>query len=396
MVYLSQLLGKTLYFQKKPFGKIIDMAVFTNRPQPPISKIEIIHNKKKLTISPHAIKIIGSHLELTTSHIPLLPYDHKDFYLAEDLLDKQVIDMDGRRLVRVNDVVIDNSTDDELKVAGIEIGFYGILRRLGLSIIPLKPRIIPWQFVEAFDYQTGNVQIKLTQNKLNSLHPSELADILEDVGAKERLGIVAALDAKKAARAIEETDNQTQISILEELPVSGFKEVLNKMHAAELADILHYLNPLKNQEIQEALGVEKAQRVKKLLSFSEDTAGGIMHPSFLSFDSEKTIKETLRALSYYEYVPEVVMITNGGGKLIGTVKTKDLIRIDPITLLKDVVNNRQFVYPEKRSNEIFKLFAEYNLRSLPVVDMEKKPIGVIIIDDILKQIEEQNQQNENI
>ncbi|HEX8965997.1 MAG TPA: CBS domain-containing protein [Patescibacteria group bacterium] len=394
MMYLSQLLGKTVYFQKKPFGKIIDLAVFTNRPQPPISKIEIKRDKKKLTISPDAVKIVGNHIELSTPHIPLLPYDHKDFYLSEDLMDKQVIDMDGRRLVRVNDVVLDNT--EELKVAGIEIGFYGVLHRLGLSLIPLKPRIIPWQFIEAFDYQTGNVQIKLTQNKLNSLHPSELADILEDVGTKERLGIVAALDANKAARAIEEADNQTQISILEELPVSGFKEVLTKMHTSELADILNYLNPLKNKEIQEALGVEKANRVKKLLSFSEDTAGGLMHPTFLSFDSAKTVKETLKALSYYDFAPETILVTNGGGKLAGTVKTKDLIHSDQIGILRDIVKDRQFVSPDKDIQSIFKIFAEYNLRALPVVDKEKKPIGIISIDDLLKRIEEQNQQNETI
>jgi len=370
------------------------MAIFANRPHPPISKIEIMRNNKKLTISPQALLITPLRIELASHQVPFLPYDHKDFYLGEDLLDKQVIDMDGKRLVRVNDVLLDNV--GELKVVGIEVGAVGLFRRLGLSFIPFAPKIIPWQYIEAFDYQTGNVQIKLTQSKLNSLHPSELADILEDVGIKERLGIVAALDAKKAARAIEEANDQTQISILEELPVSGFKDVLNKMHTAELVDILHFLNPLKNKEIQEALGMEKAQRIKKLLFFSSDTAGGLMHPSFLSFDGEKTVKEVTKALSYDEYVPETILITNGGGRFIGTLRTKDLLHSDPLALLKDCIRDKLFVYPEKPTENIFRLFSEYNLRSLPVIDQEKKPIGVIIIDDVLKHLEEKTKPHESI
>src|SRR5690348_10373958 len=143
MTFLSQILGKTVYYQEKPFGKIIDMAVFENRPHPPISKVEIKHGNKKLTIAPSALSFKKNRFYLDSPHIPFLPYDHKDFYLGEDLLDKQVIDIDGRRLVRVNDVAIE--INGELKVEGIDVGFGGILRRLGISQLLFKARIIPWQ-----------------------------------------------------------------------------------------------------------------------------------------------------------------------------------------------------------------------------------------------------------
>jgi len=381
-----------VFFQNKPFGKIIDMAIFENRPHPPVSKIEIKKGNKKLTVAPSALKFENNRFTFASAHIPLLPYDHKDFYLAEDLLDKQVIDIDGRRLVRVNDIIID--LDGELKVEGIDVGFGGILRRLGISQVLIKSRIIPWQYIQAFDYQTGNIQIKFAQNKLNALHPSELADILEGAGTKERMGIVAALDAKKAARAIEETNNKTQISILEELPARGFKEILKKMHTSELADVFRYLNPLKSKEIQSAIGDEKAKRIKKLMKFPSDTAGGLMHPSFFSVEKHMTVKEVMKMLHERESAPGSIVVTNGNGKYMGIVNTRNLLVSDPLSLMGDIIKDKKFVFPHVFISNVLKLFADYNLRTLPVVDEEKKPIGVILIDDLLKAIVEQN--NEEI
>lgn len=389
MMYLSQLLGKTVYYQQKPYGRLADMAIFTNSEKPHISKFEIKKENKKLTVSPSAITVEGNSLVLTTQQVPLLPYDHNDFYLNEDLLDKQVIDIDGKRLVRVNDVALEQN--GQLKVVGIDVGFPGILRRLGIPGFFQKSRIIPWQYIEAFDYQTGSVKIKLSQGKLNTLHPSELADILEDVGAKERVGLVTALDAQQAARAIEEANSETQISILEEVPVPHFKEVLNKMHASELADIINYLNPLRSREIEGALTEEKAQRVKRLLAFADNVAGGLMRSSFITISGETTTKEAIKYLQEERPVPETLVVTGDNRKLIGVISTKDLITMDSLAKMKDVVRDRKFVYTSMPIDEIFDLFTEYNLRSLPVVDKEKNPIGLILIDDLLRAVEEQEQ-----
>src|ERR1035437_6151157 len=144
MVYLSDLLNKKIYFEKKVYGTIIDFAVLESSPNPSVSKIVVKKNGKKITISPSVISIKKNGAILTSNKSPFLPYDERDFYLNEDLLDKQVIDTDDKRLVRVNDIALDN--EDELKVVGIDIGIAGILRRLGLDkIIRTDPKIIPWQ-----------------------------------------------------------------------------------------------------------------------------------------------------------------------------------------------------------------------------------------------------------
>ncbi len=391
MIYVSQLLNRPVYFDGIRFGKVVDFAVFENSAHAPISKVEIKHGKQKITVSPHALTFQKNRVILSEQNAPQLPYDHKDFYLAEDLLDKQVIDIDGKRLVRVNDILLDNAT--ELKVAGIDVGFPGILRRLGLGSFGLQTKIIPWQFIEAFDYQTGDIKIKVTQGKLNTLHASELADILEDVGTKERLGILEVLDARQAARAIEETDNETQISILEELPTTTFKDVLNKMHVSELADVLEYLNPLKTEEIEHVLDKERAQRVKKLLKFADDTAGGLMRVPFFAVDKKLTVKEVLKLLETQtlSYTPEGIIITNGNERVIGVAHTMDFIKMDKLTLMEDAIKDKQFVHVDEKLPEIFSLFSQYNLRILPVVDIDKKAIGVILIDDVLKAFEEEEE-----
>lgn len=391
-MYLSQLLNKPIYQNGQPFGKIIDLAIFENRPNPPVSKVEIKHKKEKLTVSPQALTVTDHMISLPSQHIPLLPYDHKDFYLVEDLLDKQVIDTDGRRLVRVNDVVLESN--GELKVVGIDIGFAGVLRRLGLGMLAHQTTIIPWTVIEAFDYQTGDVRIKLKQTSLNTLHPADIADILEEAGTKERVGIVEAMDAKQAARALEEADEETQVSILENLEPDTIKNIVNKMHIAEIADVINDLNPLKAKEVQNALGAERTQKVRKLLTFPDDVAGGMMHLGFFQADGNKTVKEVIKEMETEANVPETIIVTNGGGKIVGVINSKELLIADKLSLLKDNVADKKFVYPDTSLDDIIELFAQYNLRTIPVVDQDKKPTGIILIDDILKIVEEENE-NEN-
>lgn len=394
MVYLSQLLNKDIYYRGQKFGSISDMAVFTNYPQPSLSKVVIRKDGKKITIAPSVIDLSRKNPVLISENIPFLPYDEKDFYLNEDLLDKQVIDIDGKRLVRVNDILLESN--GELKVVGIDVGISGILRRMGLrNIFRISPKILPWQMIEAFDYQTGDIKINITKNKLNTLDPSEVADILEELGTKERLGVLEGLDAGRAARAIEETDNRTQEAILEQLPARSLKTIVIKMHLAPLADLFHFLNPLRITQILNFLGKEKAQKVAKLIQFTADTAGGLMNPNFPSFDGEATVKEVLFALRDLKK-PEAIVVTNGNQKLVGLVYVKDLVGLDSLAKLKDIVTERKFVNPKVGFRELVKIFSQYKLRVIPVVDIDKKPLGIVKIDSILDKIEESNQENEFI
>lgn len=392
MIYLSQLLNKTVYYQDAPFGKLLDLAVFENRPVPPVSKLMILKQGKKITISPN-IELEKNHLVLKTQNVPFLPYDENDFYLNEDLLDKQVIDIDGRRVVRVNDILLENN--GELKVIGIDIGLSGILRRLGLgSLFPIKSKTLPWTLIETFDYQTGAIRIRLAENRLNAFHPAELADILEEVGTKERLAIVDVLDAQKAAAAIEETDTQTQTSILEELPTINLADIVNKMLVSKIANIFFRINPLRIGEILKSLDTEKAKTIEILSVFPQNTAGGLMELTYLSFNGEKTVKEILSLIMEQKIKAEALIVTNGKDKFSGIVYLKSLLTVDPLALLKDIISEKKFVFLNANFAQILRIFAQYNLHILPVVDKDKKVLGVISIDNILAKIEEQKEKND--
>jgi magnesium transporter len=395
MIYLSQLLNQKVYYDRKSLGKMVDFAVLESTPNPSVSKIVLKKDGKKLTISPSFLSFKRTCAVLTDAKAPLLPFDERDFYLNEDLLDKQVIDVDGKRLVRVNDIIFESI--GELKVIGIDIGAAGIIRRLGLSkVFQINPKILPWQMIEAFDYQTGNVKISLTKNRLDTIHPSELADILEDLGSKERRGVVESLEAKKAAMAIEEVDFRTRDAILEEISSSVLGKVVRRMHSTKIASLFYRLNPLRIKEILNLVGEEKALRVERLLDFSNDQAGGVMRTNFISLDGATTVKEVFGILYKAPSKPEGMVITNGNQKLVGVVYTKDLIDCDPLALLKDLVTERKFAYPDVDFNQIINLFGRYNLRLLPVVDKNKVPIGVISAGIVLAKIEEKTKTDEII
>jgi len=396
MLYLSDLLNKKVYLNRKIFGEMVDFAVLQSTPQPSVSKIVIKTKGKKLTISPTFLTWKGSFAILNDEKAPLLPFDEGDFYLNEDLLDKQVIDIDDKRLVRVNDIVFESS-NGELKVIGIDIGAAGLVRRLGLRrVIKVAPKILPWQMIEAFDYQTGNIKISLSQDKLNNMHPSELADILEDLGTKERQGVVESLDARKAARAIEKAEGRTQEAILDTLPKTALKDIVSKMHVASLANVFYKLNPLRTREMVDLMDKDKAGKVERLLDFGSYTAGGAMRTGFVSLDGNTTIKETYNVLYNLIPKPEAIVVTNGNEKLVGIIYTKDILDSDSLAILKDLVTERKFVYPQTDFNQVISLFGRYNLRALPVVDKDKKPMGIVTVGIVLSRIEEKTQTDEII
>jgi magnesium transporter len=394
MIYLSQVINKKIFYHDNPIGKVIDVAVTENKQTPLIAYILVKNNQERFILHAGDVKFSDNVWKTKGDSIGKLPAEESHFYLAEDLLDKQVIDINGKRLVRVNDILLKDN--GELKVEGIDIGFSGVLRRLGFGVEHMRTMTLPWSLIEAFDYQTGNVQLKLTQSKLNTFHPAELADILEEAGTKERLGVVSALEASQAANAIAEADEETQSAILEQVPTHKLKKIVDKMHSSVLADVIDKLNPFTSDKIFETLESEKAKKVKKLLIFEDDEAGGLMDFSFFREKGSKTIGETLEILAINEIRPEVIIVIDADDKILGTVPTKTLINRDKETKLQEFIKDTNFVYEDAPFSQILRLFAEYNLRLLPVVDAKQKVIGAITIDHLLAHIQEEEEKEDAV
>lgn len=394
MKFLSQLVKTPVFVGNKRYATVIDFGLPAQLQSPEVSTILLRNKEGKFAVplSEATNKEDGFHLKKRHETIE---YNPDDFYLAEDLLDKQVIDITGKRMVRVNDVLL--KEDGGMKVNAIDISFAGVLRRLGLgSINPLRTVTIPWSAVEAFDYETGDIRIKLGKNNLKLLHPAEIADILEEAGTKEREGIVEILDADVAADAIEEANSETQEAILEQLPTSQLKKILEKMQLSEIADVANDVPPHTLKRILKLLSTDRAKRVEKLMLFPDDVAGGLMQPTFYTVKADKTIGETLGELSKIKVQPEAIIVTDDEDKLLGQVHANELINANPSTEMQELVTEAFSVREDASFSGVFREFAQYNLRVLPVVDDENKVIGVISIDAVMRRIEEEEEKDDTI
>lgn len=391
MVFLSQLLNKPLYKDGHKFAKVVDFAM-SDPKSPAVDGLIVKKEGKKHVLKSSEVAYQTNQLQLIATRPEFQSVTDGLFYLAEDLLDKQVIDVTGKRLVRVNDVLL--KEDGEFSILGIDIGFSGILRRLGFGTNPLKTVSIPWSAIEAFDYQTGDIHIKLGKNTLNTLHPADLADILEDAGTKERLGLLEALGSDKAADALEEADVETQQSILEELPKDELKRIVQHMSLTELADILPEVNPQTLKEIYSHLGIDKANEVRHLSRFAEDTAGGLMDLQYVAVEEQKTVGDILAVLSHQEVMPDAIIVVKPSRILGGVIETKDLLNTDAHLLVKVKAKAVQGIDPKTGFLDVLELFAQYNLRTLPVVDVKNRVQGVVTIDAVLAHLYAQEEEEE--
>lgn len=393
MLYLSQMLDKQLWQKETPYGKVVDLVAKEEERVPVITQLIVKKAGKKLAIDARKVKFSNKRWELESAPQEL-PYSDKEFLLNEDLLDKQVIDVNGRRLVRVNDLLL--KENGVFKIEGIDISFAGILRRLGISdLFTGRAIILPWSVIEAFDYQTGNIKIKLTQSSLNTFHPAEIADILEEVGTKERLGILESLDARKAASAIEEADEETQTAILEQVPQQVLQKIINRMHLSEIADVIHDINPFRSNQIFTMLGMDKVGKLQRLLHYKDNVAGGLMDPFFVKLDQNMSVKEVLARFKDDSLQPESTIIVDDNNQYVGVINARKYINVSPNSHLYEILGYTHAVTQDTHFPEILRIFTQYNLRVLPVVDSEKKVLGVIKIDSILSLMLEEEEEKKD-
>lgn len=393
MAFLSQMINKPIFLADKQFAKVIDFGMPSTLQSTEVSTVLLKKGKQKFAIPCNEVVYKDEKFEIQKDTFTSIPYNPDDFYLVEDLLDKQVIDITGKRLVRVNDVLL--KENGGFRISAIDISMAGIARRLGFGNTNLfKTVTIPWSAVEAFDYRTGDVRLKLGKSNLNNLHPAELADILEEAGTLQREGIVEALDADTAADAIEEANIETQEAIFEQLPQDILKKILGKMPLSEIADVIDEVNPQTFKRILKLLGTEKAKRLQKLMLFPDDVAGGLMQVSFYKTTQDKTIGEVLGDLTKLNLRVEAIIITDKEGKLVGQVHAHELINANPHTNIGKLVSEAFCVYEDEQFSSIFRKFSQYNLRALPVVSKDNVVIGVISIDAVMRRIEEEEERDD--
>jgi len=319
--------------------------------------------------------------------------------LVESILDKQIVDLNGRKLVRVNDVRLATLPTGTYAVA-VDIGIEGILRRIGISMpikwlisllkISIPAQFILWDDVQAIDDSNSNIRLSKSYAKLHTLHPSDLADILEDLGKKSSMSVFSALDEEKAADVLEELEPHTQIHILENLPIDKAADLLEKMPADEAADILEELEDEKAELLLNAMEMESSREVRELLEYPDNLVGSLMTTDIISFRAGVTVDEVIAELRARKPEPSELynmFVTESEDKLIGSFNLRDLVVSEPTSPLGEIMRTEpRFLYDNQKVGDIAELISKYNLLAVAVVDEEKKLQGMVVVDDVVEDL----------
>jgi magnesium transporter len=317
--------------------------------------------------------------------------------LGRDLLDKQIVDTHGAKVVRVNDLQLDDKMDGQLRLVGADVGLRGLLRRMGgegaaervASVVGRKlPRgIIPWHLVESLETPQQNVRLTLPHAKLALLHPADIADIVEEMTADERLAVFDQLDVETAADTLGEVEPEMQAAIMGDLDEERAADILEEMDPDEAADLLQDLPEQKRDELVELMDAEEGADVEELLAYPENSAGGIMTTDFLSFPRELTAAQAIERLRELQPDPALVYylyVVDGEGRLEGNISLRDLVVAAPETPLTAIMNANVFkVDVATNKEDVASLIAKYDLLALPVVDARKRLIGAVTVDDVV-------------
>jgi magnesium transporter len=349
----------------------------------------------------------------------LTPY-HSDEYMlriGRDLLDQQIIDVNGRKVVRVNDVTFEvrNAAGNGnghgnghgaanangrncLYILEVDVGIRSIVRRLVQGALPsrfirmlqspIPPNSIRWEFCNIVEPDPQRrLRLNISHEKLEGMHPADLADIVEELGSAERGAIFESIDSEVAAEALSEVDPKMQARILEEMEPEKAADIVEEMAPDEAADVLKGLEESTSEEILEEMEVAPESEVRELLEFKEDSAGGMMNTEYISLHESATVAEAMNALKGNEDQLEnlnSLFLVDSEGRLTGVVPVARLFvalggtplrHLASETLISAVVTEKQ--------DEVTELFDKYNLLALPVVDEERRIAGVITADDII-------------
>ena len=329
------------------------------------------------------------------------PQNDGFFLLSRDLLDQQIIDVHGRKVVRVNDVELHPDTGNGrilLKVGSVDVGARGAIRRLLKGVVPMAalrpvlqripPRLIPWEFVDLIETDPARrVKLKISHERLAKLHPADIADIVEELAPDEREAVFETLDEEVAAGALEEVRPRVQKSIVESLDSERAAEIVEEMNPDAAADLLADLPEKHASEILQEMAPEERQEVAELLEFGETTAAGRMNTEFLALDANATVNDAIEALRQFEGGVEsvsTIFLVDEQSRLTGTVPLARLVlaRSDE-KLSTQTQEPLVFVHAGASEKQVAEIFDKYNLLTLPVLDAEGKLTGVITSDDVI-------------
>jgi magnesium transporter len=409
MLHATELLGAETYDSNGHFvGRVKELFIVPAEQPNRVSRLLLGRGQYRALIArfDQVATAVPGRVNLSADEAALELYQPNEGWLAvqKDLLDQQIIDTNGRKVVRVNDVDLAeqrNNGNTELRVTQVDVGLPGAVRRLLQGVVPpaairriqskLPQRTIRWEFVNLIEPDPlRRVKLRLTSAKLEQMHPADLADIMEELSPDERQSIIASLDEETAAETIAELDKRLQTQVVEKLDPEKAADIFEEMPPDEAADILANLAPETSNEVIGEMEHREAAEVRELLRFEEHTAGGMMNTEIVVVGEDATRGEVIDFIRFNEIAPDEldnIVLINKDAALAGTVPVTRLLLTDPDARMMEISSQPLLsIKPDAQDKEVFEIFDKYNLRSLTVVNDQNQPIGAITVDDVVSRM----------
>lgn len=406
-IFISEILGcPLLNSQGISVGKLADLKVKLGELFPKITTLVVKKRgeKKLWELDWSEVESLNRNIirlkEAVDKKFKPLEVNPEEILLREELLDKQVVDTFGSKIERVNDIHL-LIVNEELRIVHVDYGIRGILRRLGwlrtidfltnwLFAYQFEEKMISWKYIQPLssDPSKKNLKLNVTSRKIHELHPSDLADIIEELDRASRSTIFKSLDLQTAAQTLEEIDPKFQASLLEAAPVELASDILEEMAPDEATDLLADLSQEKKEKFIKTMEKPSREAVEELLKFKEGTAGSIMTKEFFSLEADKTIGNAIEEFRKKIYPLEsiaYIYITDKDHHLIGVLTLRHLLTCDKEMSLVKLMNTHLIkVEPEESVDRVVEIFRKYKFMSLPVVDQENILKGIITLQDTMK------------
>ncbi|HBH62665.1 MAG TPA: magnesium transporter MgtE [Nitrospiraceae bacterium] len=398
-LFVSELLNMPVLDPKgDELGRVKDLVVIKGDPLPRVSALILEEKKKRYCIEWENVGIFNKRIISSKVYSPRVePYEPSDdiLLIVRDIFDKQIVDADGAKVVRVNDVQLEGKKDHAC-INGVDVGFRGILRRLGIErkserlyeILgkTLPQHIIRWSFIQPLEPRLSKLSLTIPRKMISDLHPADIADIISKVPHEQGIAFFKGLDPSVAAEALPELAPDLQKMIIEDIDKDYASEVVERMPPDEAADLLADLEKEKAKELLDSIEEEDAQDIQELLVHEEDTAGGLMTNEFIAYPPELTIQEAIDRFKvdahdvesvYYIFIVEKE-------KLIGITTLRDMILHSPDLPLSDIMETKlKTVSPESNQRIVAEIMSKYNLLAIPVIDENADMLGIVTVDDVI-------------
>lgn len=394
--YFSQLLKKPIRDSEgRRVGQVLDMAIRWDSVSPHVTGIRYSKGVHDLIPTKFVASWDRDGMRLNTVFDPLLicRLQEDETFIGKWLLDKQIIDLEGSRLVRVNDIALSWVSHEDhryILLVAVDIGVRGLFRRLGVEFLltRLENKFVGSQYIKPLENRTSALQLTREKEQLRQLHPADIADIIETMDYKQRATFLDTLDSQQAIDALSEMELEVQVEVITQMDEERASDILEEMPPDEAADILAELSSQKSEELLSLMESDDAEDVRELMQYEEDTAGSLMTTEYIGLPiwitAEQAINE-LRRLAPEAETIYYLYVVDEQETLEGVLSLRELIIASPETILKDLMHTKIVkVSPYDDHEKVADIIHKYGLLAVPVVNSEDQVLGIITVDDVLE------------